>query len=234
VDKAMTEDQKPDAENELDSISKRLKFIIQDSGIKQSHMAKKLGITKGAVSYILNSDVKSSKNAKRLAKELNVNEKWLLTGEGEIFNQTTQAPKSGLDKSTNGTLEQHLVPVYYLEQLKCLISKQSDSFSQPIGFAISQKVYGNGRFAVYLSHNHYAPKFELGDQILFIPQTNFINNDWIIVYHVEKNEFVFGQGIHTQGSKALLVGSNSPPLEIDLSKDKLLGVYIECIKLANK
>lgn len=213
---------------DLDSISKRLKFIMKDMGIKQTHMAKKLGITRAAVSYILNSDVKSSKNAMRLAEKLNVNKQWLLTGLGEIYKSEDK-----VKASSAVSVEGHLVPVYYVEQLKLPAANQTHPLIEPIGHVVTQRTYLESCFAIYLRINDFAPRFEAGDQLIFITRDTFVNNEWILVYRLHSKDVVFGQGIHTADQKALLVGKESGPIEIDLSKDKLLGVYVECIKLAN-
>lgn len=53
---------------QLDSISKRLKHIIDTLGVKQSHTAEKLSLSPSGLHYILNNDVKFSKSAHKIVE----------------------------------------------------------------------------------------------------------------------------------------------------------------------
>lgn len=67
-------------------ILERLNYIMEKEGLSQLDMAAKLGISQPNLSNILSGKRPFGKNMQvRVAKEFNVDENWLLTGEGEII-----------------------------------------------------------------------------------------------------------------------------------------------------
>ena len=68
------------------NIIERLRLIRQNLGINQGEFARKIGLSQNAVSMIeVGKSKLTAKNLKLICITFNVNEKWLRTGEGEIF-----------------------------------------------------------------------------------------------------------------------------------------------------
>lgn len=61
-------------------ICHRVKEVLDATGIKQSHLAEKLGIHPQAMSRLLNSDISRSKHFPGIAKALGVTEEFLISG----------------------------------------------------------------------------------------------------------------------------------------------------------
>lgn len=216
----MSPSKKNDDLSDLDSFSKRLKYIVDTEGVKQSHMASKLGLSASGLHYILNNDVKFSKNAKKIAKYLNVNESWLLKGEGEVF-------------AENKTIKTYRVPVYYPDQLKLSFKSKQPVTEQVGSYAITTTAYTDETMGIYITETDFAPKFEVGDIVVFEKDEAFQNGEIILVYLQRSNQIVLRYGYQIKGSYILL-STQDVPMELNLTQgDKIIGAYRECFKKTN-
>lgn len=66
---------------EIGNISKRIKLLLKESGIKQSYLADKLGMQRQALSRLLNSDTVKSKYFSEIANFLGVSPEYLILGD---------------------------------------------------------------------------------------------------------------------------------------------------------
>lgn len=204
--------------SDLDSFSKRLKYIVDTEGVKQSHMASKLGLSPSGLHYILNNDVKFSKNAKKIAKYLNVNESWLLKGEGDVFTE-------------NKSIKTYRIPIYYPDQLKLSLSSKITELVNT--YAITTTSYSNEVFGMYIMETDWAPKFEVGDIVIFEKISTFKNGEILLIYLQRSNQTLLRNGFTIKGTTFLL-SANSKPTELNPHQgEKVLGVYRECFKKTN-
>ncbi len=68
------------------NINSRLKLVRNHFHISQELLGKKLGISKSAISLIeKGTNGLSTQNVLSICREFNINENWLLTGEGEMI-----------------------------------------------------------------------------------------------------------------------------------------------------
>ena len=68
-------------------LNKRIKELRKTLGLTQESFAQKIGITKSSVSLLESGQNKASaQTIYIISKEFNVNEEWLRTGKGEMFN----------------------------------------------------------------------------------------------------------------------------------------------------
>jgi transcriptional regulator with XRE-family HTH domain len=68
---------------------KRIKEIRKELGLNQVAFAQKIGLTKTALSMIeVGQNTFTDKNIKLICITFNVNERWLRTGEGTMFNSS--------------------------------------------------------------------------------------------------------------------------------------------------
>ncbi|KEI12764.1 helix-turn-helix transcriptional regulator [Clostridium novyi] len=75
----------------------RLKALRKELGLKQEAFAKRIDLNRSSLSNIETGNVNlTERNIKKICKEFNVSEKWLKTGDGEMFN-TVQEDKELLD-----------------------------------------------------------------------------------------------------------------------------------------
>ncbi len=138
----------------LDSVSKRLKFLVDTLGVKQSHMAEKLGLSPSGLHYILNNDVKLSRNTKKIAKYLNVNEQWLSSGEGEVYVENT-------------SIKTYKIPIYFPDQLKLYFRTQKHEKLTTNDFFITTTAYPNKTIGIYITETNFTPKFKVGEILAF-------------------------------------------------------------------
>jgi repressor LexA len=79
--------QVPDSQNGNSIKTVRIKKIIDQLGLKQKDLAQKLGMDAGTIAKHLNGKRPIGKNVEyKILKQLNVNEHWWNTGNGEMFN----------------------------------------------------------------------------------------------------------------------------------------------------
>lgn len=69
----------------MSSLSERIQFALDLRGMKQVDLAKRLNLSRSAISQIMSGKTKSfsAENALRMAKCLDINPYWLILGEGK-------------------------------------------------------------------------------------------------------------------------------------------------------
>ncbi|MCW5589336.1 MAG: helix-turn-helix transcriptional regulator [Legionellales bacterium] len=201
----------------LDSVSKRLKYLVDTMGVKQSHMAEKLGLSPSGLHYILNNDVKFSKNAKKIAEYLNVNETWLATGQGEIHQENT-------------SIKTYRVPLYYPDQLRMYYQSNEKKSLTTNNFIITSQVYENNSISIYVTSHEWAPKFEVGDMIIFEQLLHFNDGEIILAYTRPANEILI-RFAHKMNDHLILSSPLNHPNKLKLHDEvMIIGVYRECWK----
>lgn len=71
-------------------MNKRIALARKERNVKQDDLAEACGLTKNFISLIENGKREpSDRTIKDICRTLNVNEDWLRTGEGEMFNPKT-------------------------------------------------------------------------------------------------------------------------------------------------
>ncbi len=211
-------DSKNNSDETLDSLSKRLKYVIESIGIKQSHMARKLGISPSNLHYILNQEDISSrntdKNIEKIAEVLKISPTWLKTGEG-AFKEDTKKTESHCS-------------VYYPDQLKMYLqTNDSSMLNSPHSFPILN-TYSNKVFALFITDSSLSPKFELGDRILIEETYEFNSGEIILVFFKKSQDLVLGMGLRTEKK----ISINGRKLAQD-EGDFVVGAYRECHKVAS-
>ncbi len=203
----------------LDSVSKRLKYIIETVGVKQSHMAQKLGVSTSGLHYILNNDIKFSKNAKKIAGYLNINHKWLETGEGKMY-----------EEEITDVIKTYKINIYSQNELKNFYRNHLAELPISSGFIISTTEYKNKVVAVYALESSFGQKFEPKDIIIFEQSSDFIDGEILLVYLCQINRIVISYGFHIENA-VVLIQNNADPITLKKdSADIIIGSYRECFK----
>lgn len=207
-----------DNREQLDNISKRLKHIIDTLGVKQSHMAEKLGLSPSGLHYILNNDVKFSKNTKKIVDYLNTTEQLI--------------SKKGIENHTNKDESSiYRVPLYYPDQLKLYYRDPSKEKLSSHETIVTTTQYVHNTIAVHMTDTHFAPKFELGDKLTFEQTPHFNDGEIILVYLVRSHSIVLKYGFHAN-TDIILISLDAPPLKLQYDKSQIIviGAYRECLK----
>lgn len=203
---------------DLDSFSKRLKFLVDQSGVKQSHMAQKLGLSASGLHYILNNDVKFSKNAQKIAEYLNVNPKWLAEGAGGVYKSDEQIV---------------LVPVYYPDQLKLSIQQKDPALLNAQSHCPILNTYPHEAFGLFVTEPSFSPKFELGDRLIIENTPQFKNGEIVIVF-LGQTQSIAIKHAFAEGDDVFLLDLSQNPKKLKPDEgDLILGCYRECHKIAN-
>lgn len=216
----MTTSTEHDNLEQLDNISKRLKHIIDTLGVKQSHMAEKLGLSPSGLHYILNNDVKFSKNAQKIVDYLNTTE--------NLFAKKT---------TDNNTAEQETpiqrVPLYYPDQLRLHYrdTKKEKLISQEVTVTATQ--YAQQTLAIHMTETSFSPKFEPGDKLIFEQVQHFKDGEIILAYLQSSQHIVIKYGFYAN-SDIILISLDAPPIRLALDDSQviIIGAYRECLKRA--
>ena len=222
----MNEIKLPPVDSNLDTISKRLKYLIDQAGVKQAHIARKLGVSRGAVHHVLNSDAKSTRGAaQKIASLLGVDSEWLHTG---------KVPDSQEKQKSNMIIPEgrEHIPVYYLDQLLMLRQNLGTEVS-PLSYILPQRQYEHKVFAVQLSMPSTLQKFEAGDIVVFAEKTVVRMGDWVLVYNAEEGRMIVGMvTFHEANQIVVLHHKVESPLVLKPGADSIVGVFVESAKYA--
>lgn len=75
-------------------MNERIALVRKSLGLTQEKFAEQIGLSRNFMWMIESGTrVPSDRTISDICREFNVNETWLRTGEGEMFNQTTQSEK---------------------------------------------------------------------------------------------------------------------------------------------
>ena len=98
------------------SVNDRVKKLRQQLGKSQSDFAEAIGIGQRAVSQIeKNVNNVTEQNINLICLKFGVNEKWLRTGEGEIFNQITNNPMDDIAEKYQLAPDERIIVETYLK-----------------------------------------------------------------------------------------------------------------------
>jgi hypothetical protein len=170
--------------NTLNSLSKRLNFLIESAGIKKTHLASKIGISPQAINHLCNKDASRSRHTKDLAKILNANPQWLASGEGDPFitNPVQILNESSHLKEVNIYNTSRLKKAYTPKELAELspstkILVDLETKHQPIGFSIQT--------------NDLNPRFEKHDIVILEQKNEILNGDLGMIYSYSFKHYIF-------------------------------------------
>ncbi len=209
-----------------ETVSDRLRLLIAQVGMKQVHLANKLGVTPQAIHQLCTGKQHFSKHTQKIAQLLNANEDWLKTGKGSPFltKQTTHLATKIVE-----------FPVYRLSQLNTLKNNLARMGSLiPQEKYVTTRQYQPDSFGFYIEDLLFAPKFEMGDIILIEPIAleKIMTGNIVLFYHGESHQVVFCYIQKTKEGR--LMGwqpSISAPSLIEISQhDLIFGCYRECLK----
>ena len=71
-------------------INDRVRNLLNICNITQTQFAKRINVSQQHISQLTKSGVPSDRTINDICREFNVNETWLRTGEGQMFNEVTR------------------------------------------------------------------------------------------------------------------------------------------------
>ena len=89
----------------------RIKAVRKKLGLNQTDFAKRIGLTRTFLSMIeIGDNTITDKNIKLICITFNVNEQWLRTGEGQMFNSSPYTKEIGdIMESLTSETQQYLI-----------------------------------------------------------------------------------------------------------------------------
>ncbi len=204
--------------DELASLSERLTFLIETSGIKKNHLASKIGISPQAINHLCNKGASRSKYTEEIAKLLNANPEWLAHGEGKPF----------LMDTINKVNQIQEVMIYKFSTF----TKEKSSFTELIQSKPYKKQFINynssKRLAgIIIEDNSDIPSFKKNDIAIIAESSTIENGKIIMLYSKKQSRHLFCYGFHHKESNILLglsLNTNIGVFQIN-KEDILYGEY---------
>lgn len=214
-------------QKDSETISERLRYLIEKIGIKQVHLANKLGVTPQAIHQLCSGKQNFSKHTKKIAQLLNADAMWLETGQGTPFlTDTIHRTKKILE-----------FPIYDLNQLnhvKTTYARLSSLVPQEI--YVTARAYHSDSIGFYIDNAVFTPRFDVDDIILVEPVSleNLIDGHFILIYSCELQKTLFCCFQRMKGMSVGWYPANSGALHFFniTSEDLIYGTYRECLKTA--
>lgn len=104
--------------NKVNNIGQRIKKLLKEKGISQAELARRIGVSRAAVSeWVRGKSEPSESTLKLIAKEFGVNENWLKTGEGEIWSKDRSLEKE-IENLPEEKIEELLIAVKIIRKIE--------------------------------------------------------------------------------------------------------------------
>lgn len=185
------------------SIGKRVKQRLSELDMSEYAAAKNLGIHYSNIQGLTAGRVKKPRYLGELAEVLQVNEKWLRTGEGpKELNEIAKMTQVGLKNphiSLTESINSYNQPVIAYENQRNLpvfgtaaAGADSGAFQIAMGAAIDyvyrpfHLLHNQNSFAIYVEGSSMEPKFEAGDLIFIDTNKAPKPYDYIVIELVDK------------------------------------------------
>ncbi|MDR2535597.1 MAG: helix-turn-helix domain-containing protein [Treponema sp.] len=113
----------------IDNITDRLIALRKSMDLNQGQFSERLGLTSAAISSLeLGKSQLTEQNIRLICLTFNVNEAWLRTGEGAMFNEYSPHEQDLLEKfrKISPEMQKHI-----LEYVNLLIKGQSEMIAKP-------------------------------------------------------------------------------------------------------
>lgn len=153
------------------NLGERIAYVLQEKGLPQAELAKKLNVRPQTVNYLITSGATRSKLVPELAKALAVTEDWLLYGTGQQIDATAHAKVKG----------NRIIPILNYVQAG---SPQDvvDQFQPGQGMdeLITDQPIGKHSFALTVRGDSMSPLMKEGDRVIVDPDLQWTPGDIVV------------------------------------------------------
>lgn len=155
------------------TFAQRLRDLLQERGIKQAELAKKVGTKQQTISYLMRSDAltQASRYTTKIADALGVNPMWLQTGEGDQYQPIVPLKQVDLFKDLCQ------IPIISCQNVLNYLSGKQGCVKGYLMTGISES---QSRFAFEVSDNSMSPSFNVGDVVVIDPETSPQPGDFVV------------------------------------------------------
>jgi transcriptional regulator with XRE-family HTH domain len=203
--------------NDLLSLSSRLKYILKNSNVSQTELAKRINVKPQVIQYLCAGQAQKSKFSVEIADALNIDFTWLATGKGAM------PEDSEFSQNIN------FIPFVTFEQIKDW--KVLGNAPKINNWVPTNAEFHSDLFAVAISCRAMAPRFDLNTIIILEPiKINALvePKSFIMVHLKDEDYTIFRQFDVINNTKYLVAINKSLHKDILLQEDDLiLGVCKE-------
>ncbi len=197
--------------NKLQTLSERILYALEITGMTQTQLAKEINISKQAVQYLCSKPINKSKYIYDIASVLNVNLDWLSTGSGSIF--TNESPEQSLFST------QQLVPVLTWDQITSTMNvDELIANNEIIEWSTASIDLSNQTFCFRLRDQSMFPKFNEGSIVTVDPSLKAVNKKYVLTLLPNSNEPVFRKLIFNNTGYTLQTENSEHYKDIYLEK----------------
>jgi SOS-response transcriptional repressor LexA len=216
----------------MNAWSTRVRKRMKQLGMTQDTLAKKMGITRGAIThYLAGRRTPSLLQFKKMAAVLKTDPAWLQFG----ISTTSELPHT--PNKTNATAINKSIPILTWEQITDFIDVDNLEFDEPKEFIpnhytdqtrwFALRVKGDSMIAPLAQKN----SFYENSIIIIDPDKTVSNGDFVIAQLPKTKEAIFKQYVVDGGKRYLKpLNPQYPLIEID-DKTHLFGVIIQSLTM---
>ncbi|RUM51170.1 MAG: hypothetical protein DSY47_00045 [Hydrogenothermus sp.] len=217
----------------MENIGQRIKQLRKMLGLSQREFAEKIGKSLNAVQKWESGDrIPSEPALKLIAKEFNVNEEWLKTGEGEMFAGVPQLQTSmHFQKSFKEYFQVSFYDIY-ASAGNGVEAIESEPKPIQIDRLFAQAILGissgNGLFMIQAYGDSMYPTIKPGDYLIgkFYEYENFLLEGSIYVFRIGNELFVKRFKKDRKGNKLIFKSDNPEYNDIEITEDQQAEIKI--------
>ena len=217
----------------MDNIGKRIKQLRKMLDLSQEEFGKKIGKSASAIArYESGSREIDESTLKLIAKEFNVNEEWLKTGEGEMFAEVPQLQTSmHFQKNLKEYFQVSFYDIY-ASAGNGVEAVESEPKPIQIDRLFAQAILGissgNGLFMIQAYGDSMYPTIKPGDYLIgkFYEYENFLLEGSIYVFRIGNELFVKRFKKDRKGNKLIFKSDNPEYNDIEITEDQQSEIKI--------
>jgi SOS-response transcriptional repressor LexA len=187
----------------------RIAMLLQQQKRSKAWLANKIGLSKQALNYLLNSSAKP-KYVNEISAALEANPEWLRTGKGTFLI---------LSNDDQGIRQ---IPLLNIEA----IGKADQEKIKSLGTVTADQAYPSSCFAVKLENTSMEPTFNQGSILIFDPSKKPRSGDFV-VFSVEASGQVFFRQYYSDGDDIYLKSVDTMYKNFKNEPITIHGVLIE-------
>lgn len=208
----------------MTEICGRIRGSRLDAKLNQTELAKRVGVSKVAVSQWENGDTQpKGENLLKLASALGVSPQWLVNGKGD--------PSAGLPELESAPIGGRMVPI--ISEVQAGTWKEIRDNLQTAEMLLTDLSLGAHAFALTIRGDSMLPDFREGDRVIIDPDVRPSPGDFVVAIN-GGNAATFKKyrerGIGADGDTVFeLVPLNAdyPTLRSDIEKIDIIGTMME-------